>query len=54
MKLYNLFYKTENEIVEKKNITKEQVQEFLDNLEAEDRSELKVTQVKDREEEEER
>ena len=54
MKKYNLFYKTKDKIVEKKNMTKEEVDNFLAGLETQDESELRVIQVKDRQEEEER
>ena len=53
MKKYNLFYKTKNKTVEKKNITKEEVDKFLAGLETENESELRVIQVKDRNEKEE-
>lgn len=54
MKKYNLFYKAKDRIVEKKNITKEEVDNFLAGLETENESELRVIQVKERDEEEER
>lgn len=54
MKKYNLFYKTKERIVEKKNLSKEEVDNFLARLETENESELRVIQVKDRDEEEER
>lgn len=54
MKKYNLFYKAKDRIVEKKNMTKEEVDKFLAGLETENESELRVIQVKDRDEEEER
>lgn len=54
MNKYNLFYRTDKEIIEKKNMTKEELQDFLDKIEVEEKSELKVFQVKDRDEEEER
>lgn len=53
MKKYNLFYKAKDRIVEKKNMTKEEVDKFLAGLETENESELRVIQVKDRNEEEE-
>ena len=54
MKKYNLFYKTKDKIVDKKNLSKEEVDNFLAGLETQDESELRVIQVKDRDEEEER
>ena len=54
MKKYNLFYKAKDRVVEKKNLSKEEVNKFLAGLETENESELRVIQVKDREEEEER
>ena len=54
MKKYNLFYKAKDKIVEKKNVTKEEIDNFLAELKTENESELRVIQVKDRDEEEER
>ncbi len=54
MKKYNLFYKTKDRVVEKKNMTKEEVDNFLEGLETENESELRVIQVKERDDEEER
>lgn len=54
MKKYNLFYKAKDKIVEKKNVTKEEIDKFLAGLKTENESELRVIQVKDRDEEEER
>ena len=54
MKKYNLFYKAKDRIVEKKNVTKEEIDDFLAGLETENESELRVIQVKERDEEEER
>lgn len=54
MKKYNLFYKAGDRIIDKKNITKEEVDKFLASLEEEKESELRVSQVKEREDEEER
>lgn len=53
MKKYNLFYKTKGRVVEKKNVTKKEVDKFLAELKTENESELRVIQVKDRDEEEE-
>lgn len=53
MKKYNLFYKAKDRIVEKKNVTKEEIDKFLAGLETENESELRVIQVKERDEEEE-
>lgn len=54
MKKYNLFYKAKDKMVDKKNISGEEVYDFLDSLGKEDESELRIVQVKEREEEEER
>ena len=54
MKKYNLFYKTKGRLVQRNNLSKEEVYDFLDNLGKEDESELRIVQVKEREEEEER
>lgn len=54
MKKYNLFYKAGERIVEKKNLSKEEIDNFLAGLETENESELRVIQVKERDEEEER
>lgn len=54
MKKYNLFYKTNGKIIQKRNMTKEEIDNFINSLEKEYESELKVMQVKDRDEEEER
>lgn len=54
MKKYNLFYKTKGRVVEKKNISGEEVYDFMKGLQKEDESELRIVQVKEREEEEER
>ena len=53
MKKYNLFYKIKDKVVEKKNVTKEEIDKFLAGLETENESELRVIQVKERDEEEE-
>lgn len=54
MKKYNLFYKAKGRVVERNNLSKEEVDKFLAGLETENESELRVIQVKDRNEEEER
>lgn len=54
MKKYNLFYKAKDRIVERKNISGEDVYDFMKGLQKENESELRVIQVKDRDEEEER
>ena len=54
MNKYNLFYKTKGRVVERKGMTKEEVYDFLDSLGKEDESELRIVQVKERDEEEER
>lgn len=52
MKLYNLYYKAGNKIVQKSNVTVKEVNEFLKDLKKEDASTLKISRVKEREEEE--
>ena len=54
MKKYNLFYKTKGRLVQRNNLSKEEVYDFLDSLGKEDESELRIKEVKEREEEEER
>ena len=54
MKKYNLFYKTKGRLVQKNNLSKEEVYDFMKGLQKEDESELRVIQVKDRDDEEER
>lgn len=54
MKKYNLFYKAGDRIIDKKNITAEEVHDIMKGLQKEDESELRVKQVKEIEEEEER
>ena len=52
MKRYNLFYKVKDKIKEKKNITKEEIDNFLAGIERQNESELKIIQIKDRDEDE--
>lgn len=54
MKLYDLFYQVGDKIIEKKNINQKELQDFLDNLQVAKESSLKVTQVKTRDDDEER
>lgn len=54
MKKYNLFYKAKGRVVERNNLSKEEVDNFLAGLETENESELRVKQVKERDDEEER
>ena len=54
MKKYNLFYKTKGRLVERNNLSKEEVYDFMKGLQKEDESELRIVQVKEKEEEEER
>jgi hypothetical protein len=51
MKKYNLFYKTKGRLVERKNLSKEEVYDFLDSLGKEDESELRINKVEEEEEE---
>lgn len=53
MKKYNLFYKTKGRLVERKNLSKEEVYAFLAGLNKEKEAELKVTRVREHNEEEE-
>lgn len=54
MKKYNLFYETKGRVVKRNNLSKEEVYDFLDSLGKEDESELRIVQVKERDQEEER
>ena len=57
MNLYNLYYKADNEVIVKKNITKEEIDIFLNNMTKHFDNELKITKViknREKEEEEER
>lgn len=56
MKKYNIFYKVGNKIIERKNVSKEELYTFLAGLNKEKEAELRVTQIKEyhKEEEEER
>lgn len=54
MKKYNIFYKVKNKRVNKKELTWEEVCDFLDSLGKEDESELRVMKVEDNDKEEER
>ena len=49
---YNIRYKANGELIEKKNMTWEEVQEFIDGLERQKESELEVKKIKEIEEEE--
>jgi phytoene/squalene synthetase len=44
---YNIVYKANGEIIEKKNLSREEAREFIDSLQVEDESELKVKRVDD-------
>ena len=44
---YNLKYEENGEIIEKKNLTREEARDFIDSLQVEDESELKVKRVED-------
>lgn len=48
---YNLSYEADGKRVELKNITQEQMQEFLEKLERKDESSLHIKRADDREEE---
>lgn len=54
MKFYNFYYKAGNKVIDKKHITKEEVDEILKTLTDSYESELRVIQIKDRDDEEER
>ncbi len=54
MNLYNLHYKADNQIIDKKNITKKEIDEILNTLEKVYESDLRITKIKQRDEEEER
>ena len=48
---YNIRYKTNGEIIEKKKMTWEEVQEFIDGLERQNESKLEVKRIKSEEQE---
>ena len=52
MKKYNLTYTANGKTIQKNNITKEQVTAFIDTLPNQNESSLRVTEIKDRDEEE--
>ena len=54
MNLYNLHYKAGDKIIEQKNITKEEIDIFLNSLERVNESDLRITKIKQRDVEEER
>ncbi len=54
MKRYNIFYKTKDKVIDRKNIDEKELRNILAGLKKEDESELRVVQVKDNENEEER
>ena len=47
MNKYNLEYETNGKTIKKQNLTKEQVQEFINQLKRENESSLRVKQVKE-------
>lgn len=48
---YNITYKANGEIIQKKNLSREEAREFIDSLEVEDESELKVKRIEEEENE---
>lgn len=52
MDLYNLYYRAGNEIIDKKNISKAEVYRILADLKEHPDSELRVTKIKSRDDEE--
>ena len=48
MKLYTIFYKTDKQIINKTNMTQEEVQNFINSLEKDDNSELRIKQIKEK------
>lgn len=52
MELYNLYYKAGDQIIDKKNITKKEIDEILNTLERVNESDLRITKIKQRDEEE--
>ena len=52
MQLYNLFYKSGNKVIEKRNITKDEIREFINSLEDVYQSNLQVIKVETRDDEE--
>lgn len=54
MNLYNLHYKAGDKIIDRRNITKEEIDIFLNSLERVNESDLRITKIKQKDEEEER
>ena len=52
MKKYNLYYRVGKEIIQKRNITKEEIDVFLNSLQKHPDCEIKITQNKEKDEEE--
>ena len=52
MNLYDLYYKAGDKVIDKKSITKEEVDTILENLTDSYESELRVTKIKNRDDEE--
>lgn len=50
---YDVYYETKDKRIEKKNLSRDEMQEFLDNLNETDNHLLRVNQVKNRERDEE-
>ncbi len=53
MKRFNIFYKVGNKAIERKNVSKEELYAFLAGLNKEKEAELKITRVREHNEEEE-
>jgi hypothetical protein len=51
MKKYNLYYRAGNEIIDKKNISKAEVYKILASLKEHPESELRVTEIKSKDDE---
>lgn len=51
-KLYNIFYRVGDTVIEKNRVPKEEVEDFLNGLHREEESYLYIKEIKEREEDE--
>lgn len=54
MKKYNLYYKADDKVIIRENISKEEIDKILNTLTEHPQSELRITRVKEKEDEQER
>ena len=54
MKRYNIYYETPEEILEKKNLSQEEMQSFLDNLSNKNEQLIRLSKIQDERDDEER